>query len=210
MTTTSYQFLTAKFLESVPKLSFLKASHIPEVAFIGRSNVGKSSLLNALCNTHSLARTSKLPGRTQMLNFFEVVYRLPSKEKTICHFVDLPGYGYARVPKNLKQEWVNLIEGYLLKRPNLATVVLLIDIRRDPGEEEKWLASLGENGNCIVVLTKVDKLSTTERKKRMGEFTKKLGFTPKYLLCTSTAGKKQGIEELRELIFQLSTTSMSD
>ena len=131
-----------------------------EIAFAGRSNVGKSSLINVLVNRKSLARTSSKPGRTQSINFFSVGRRL--------YLVDLPGYGFARVPIKVKKSWQQMVESYLGTRSNLRAVVLILDIRRDLTEGDadlmKWLRHYGTP--TILVLTKTDKLSRQQALKR--------------------------------------------
>src|SRR5687767_6085407 len=131
-------------------------SELPEVAFAGRSNVGKSSLLNKLIRRKAFARVSRTPGRTREINFFEVNGRFV--------LADLPGYGYARISKERRAEWRPLIEGYLRRSPNLSGVVLLIDARRDPTDDDlQMLDFLGELGTpTIIAVTKMDKLSPTE------------------------------------------------
>jgi len=125
----------------------------PEVAFAGRSNVGKSSLINRLVNSRKLARTSSTPGRTRSINFFSVGKAL--------YLTDLPGYGYAGVPLNVRRDWKKLVEAYLKKRTNLKAVVVIMDIRRKPGQGDldllNWLKAF--QIKSIIVLTKVDKLS---------------------------------------------------
>ena len=125
----------------------------PEIAFAGKSNVGKSSLINVLVKRKGIARTSSRPGRTQALNFFCLEDRL--------YLVDLPGYGFARVPLHVKQSWGEMVENYLRKRHNLMAVVVILDIRRDLSAGDKdlldWLNYYGKKS--IVVLTKADKLS---------------------------------------------------
>ena len=132
---------------------------LPELAVVGRSNCGKSSLINALVGQDGLARTSRTPGRTQLINWFAVGAQPP------FHLVDLPGYGYAKVPTGMKASWKPLIETYLSSRSSLAGVLLLIDIRRGPAEEEldfvPWLAERGVP--IIVALTKADKLAKNKR-----------------------------------------------
>jgi GTP-binding protein len=158
-----------KFYKSVYKVSDLPKEQVPEIAFSGRSNVGKSSLLNTLVNRKGIAKTSSTPGRTQALNFIDV--------NSALYFVDLPGYGYARVPDSVKKDWQHLIEDYLEKSCNLKLVILIIDSRRDPREEEaqfvEWLKS-----NSIaytVVLTKIDKLKKGKRQKAYSVWQKFLG-----------------------------------
>ena len=128
----------------------------PEVAFAGRSNVGKSSLINVLVARKKLARTSSKPGRTQAINFFDLDSRL--------YLVDLPGYGFARVPLEVKKSWGSMVETYLRKRPNLRAVVVILDIRRDPSTGDmdllNWLKRYGIDS--ILILTKADKLSRNQ------------------------------------------------
>lgn len=134
---------------------------LPEVAFIGRSNVGKSSLLNLLVRRKAFARVSRTPGRTQEVNFFQVNDELV--------LVDLPGYGYARVSKTKRHSWQPLIEGYLRMTSQLRGIVLLLDIRRDPNAEDlamlDYLADL--EIPTLIVITKVDKLGATARRERL-------------------------------------------
>jgi GTP-binding protein len=133
----------------------------PEIAFAGKSNVGKSSLINVLVNRKKLARTSSTPGRTQSLNFFEIT------EKDM-YMVDLPGYGFASVPLQVKRTWGNMIETYLKTRPNLKAVIVIIDIRRDLNGGDldllNWLNAYGIR--AITVLTKADKLSRQQAMER--------------------------------------------
>jgi len=149
--------MDAAFLRSAFEASQYPPPDRAEVAFAGRSNVGKSSLLNALVNRKKLARTSSTPGRTQALNFFRVNERFT--------FVDLPGYGYARVSREVKKSWRGMVESYVRNRPNLKAVVVIVDIRRDLEEDDRsfmeWLQQEGKE--VIPVLTKVDKLTRKER-----------------------------------------------
>ena len=147
---------------SATKPSNFPAPGVPEVAFAGRSNVGKSTLINALAGVNKLAKTSNTPGRTRLLNWFEIV----SPRGADLAFVDLPGYGYARVSKTMRQEWGGMIESYLADRKVLRAVIVLVDARRGAEAEEtellEWLAH--ENINSVVVLTKADKLAKAKRK----------------------------------------------
>jgi len=163
-----FRITKAEFELPVDSSVRLPPPSIPEIAFIGRSNVGKSSLINYLCSRKDLARTSKTPGRTQALNFFRIQFRHAGDEgkdahgksfRYDCFFVDLPGYGYAKVSKSVKAKWRPLIGDYLMKRRSLEAAVLLIDSRREPGEEEKWIVEMGRKGNVWIALTKCDKLS---------------------------------------------------
>lgn len=151
---------SAAFITSAVKPDQYPDALCPEVAFAGRSNVGKSSLINTLVNRKRLVKTSSTPGRTQLINFFSVNDSL--------FLVDLPGYGYARVPAVVKRKWGPMIETYLKGRQSLAAVVLILDIRRLPGIEEQnfidWLNLYRRTP--ILVLTKADKLSKIKRKKQ--------------------------------------------
>lgn len=147
----------AEFLVSATRPEQFPEAGLPEVAFIGRSNVGKSTLLNALTGQRNLAYSSSTPGRTQAVNFFRVEERFL--------FVDLPGYGYARAPKSIKDSWQQLIEDYLLQRERLALSVLLLDARRGWMESDLQLKEWLEHHqrSYLVVATKVDKLNQRER-----------------------------------------------
>jgi GTP-binding protein len=132
----------------------------PEIAFAGKSNVGKSSLINVLVNRNKLARTSSTPGRTQAINFFNI-------GSNLC-FVDLPGYGFAKVPMTIKASWGRMVETYLKGRENLKAVIVIMDIRRELSEDDisliNWL--MDYKRGVIPVLTKVDKLNRKERDER--------------------------------------------
>jgi GTP-binding protein len=143
----------AEYVKSVDSVADLPENRFPEIAFAGRSNVGKSSVLNKLANIRNLAKISHTPGKTRQINFFLVNENL--------HFVDLPGYGYAKVSKSVQENWGKLIEEYLKKSQNLKGVVLLIDARHEPFEADlqllEWLDFY--HREKLVVLTKIDKLS---------------------------------------------------
>ena len=147
---------SAEFVTSAVKKSQYPPEVLPEIAFAGRSNVGKSSLINTLVNRKRLVKTSSTPGRTQLINFFNINNNLT--------FVDLPGYGYAKVPAAVRKKWGPMIETYLSSRNTLKGVVIILDIRRHPREEEQnlihWLAHYSIAS--ILVLTKTDKLSRTK------------------------------------------------
>lgn len=156
------EFKKAKFVTSAPSLSECPDPQYPEVCFAGRSNVGKSSLINSLLHHKGLARTSNTPGKTQMMNYYLV------DEET--YFVDLPGFGYAKVPKKERERWGRDIRDYLLKRPTLRLVIHLVDIRHEPTAlDEDFFYWLGANRlPFCVVLTKSDKL--TRNKQNQSKF----------------------------------------
>ena len=170
---------SAEFIKSATQPSHYPPAELPEVAFSGRSNVGKSSLINRLVNRKRLVKTSSTPGRTQLLNFFLI--------NNAVSFVDLPGFGYAKVPAAVKKTWGPMIETYLSTRPTLKGVVLIMDIRRIPGHEEcnliDWLHLYGRA--CVTVLTKIDKLSKTKQAKQHNAIAQTLSVAPGSLLLFS-------------------------
>jgi GTP-binding protein len=174
---------TAEFITSAVKQNQYPPPDHPEVAFAGRSNVGKSSLINTLVNRRRLVKTSSTPGRTQLINFFLV--------NGCLSLVDLPGYGYAKVPLAVKKKWGPMIETYLSTRPGLTAVVLLMDIRRTPREEEfrlfDWLAHYGIP--VVPVLTKADKLSKTKQKKQLQTTARTLDIPEEELILFSAKSR---------------------
>ncbi len=158
--------LEAAFVAEARDVAHLPPAEAPEIAIAGRSNVGKSTLLNRMAGRHSLARVSKTPGRTRGLVLFDLELRWPqSPERQRLRLVDLPGYGYAKVPHEERRAWQVLVEGYVTQRPTLKLVLLLVDARRGLGDEEEqlmtWLA--GNHVPCLLVVTKADKLGAAER-----------------------------------------------
>jgi GTP-binding protein len=147
---------SARFVKSATRPAEFPRDQRPEIAFCGRSNIGKSSLLNTLTKAHGLARTSSSPGRTQTINFFLIDDRL--------YFVDLPGYGYAKVPKEVKESWGTMIEGYLQKRDQLKLAVMLVDSRIPPAESDMVMKRWLDHHRIpnAVVLTKTDKISRNQ------------------------------------------------
>lgn len=165
----------------------------PEIAVAGRSNVGKSSLINKLTNRRQLARVSNTPGRTQLLNFF-----LINEHFTLC---DLPGFGYAKVPLTVKKQWGQMMELYLTKREPLRALLILIDIRRTPGEWERELVTLGSRfgWGVIPIVTKADKLSRNQQKPAIKKIAKSIGLGPKQVIpCSSLNGN--GIHDVWDAI----------
>ena len=188
------------FLKSAVSESQYPLPDKPEIAFAGRSNVGKSSVINVLVKRKKMAKTSSTPGRTQTINFFSVGDRF--------NLVDLPGYGYARVPPQVRKAWGTMVEAYLRGRSNLRAVVVILDIRRDPAEGDlnliEWLAHYGRER--IVVLTKTDKVSRAEalsRAKRLGDQLA-LGAGRRPILFS--AKTRVGREEIWQEILRLTET----
>jgi GTP-binding protein len=178
-------------------------SALPEVAFAGRSNVGKSSLLNRLVRRKAFARVSRTPGRTREINFFEVNQRFV--------LVDLPGYGYARISKERRAEWRPLIEGYLRQSPKLRGVVQLIDVRREPSDDDLQLLDfLSEIGTpTIIAITKVDKLTSSAVAPRVRELTAALGLDEDQVIpFSATTGR--GRDDLAAAIVSLIDASPPD
>ena len=160
------QVVSAEFLQTSTRPSEWPRGDFPEFAFVGRSNVGKSSMLNALSRKKKLARVSNTPGRTRALQFFELRYRTnPAARPRVVRFCDLPGYGYAKVSKDERLRWTAMIDDYLRERPPLRAVVLIVDARHEPMESDHdALRFLTEAGRVVVVAaTKMDKLARSKR-----------------------------------------------
>jgi GTP-binding protein len=160
---------SAEFVKSAFSEKDWPRAPLPEVAFLGRSNVGKSSLINSLLGVKGLARTSSTPGRTQALNFFLINRKF--------HFVDLPGYGYARVPRSIREEWGEFVTAYLAKRERLVLSIHILDSRHDPTQLDvqlsEWLAAHGRP--TLRVATKADKLSRNELRRNLRRAAEVLG-----------------------------------
>ena len=187
--------IAARFVTSAAQPSGFPPPSLPEVAVVGRSNVGKSSLINALVGQPGLARTSRTPGRTRLINWFAVNERF--------HLVDLPGYGYAEVSQAMRDSWRPLIEGYLADRTTLAGVLLLIDIRRGAQDEEldfvPWLAERATP--VVVALTKADKLPKNKRTLEVRRARQALNLSRDPLAVSVLGG--DGIDPLWRAVVQL-------
>jgi GTP-binding protein len=188
---------SAEFVTSAVRQSHYPPAQFPEIAFAGRSNVGKSSLINALVNRKNLVKTSSTPGRTQLINFFRI-------NRSIM-FVDLPGFGYARVPKKIKKEWGPMVETYLSTRSTLKGVILIMDIRRLPERQESdlmnWLHHYGIP--CLPVMTKTDKLKKNRRAIQKKQAAEALQIDPEDLLLFSAKsghGKEMVLDEIARLV----------
>lgn len=174
--------------------SRLPENTLPEFAFAGKSNVGKSSLINALMNRKALARTSAQPGKTQTINFYKINEEL--------YYVDLPGYGYAKVPQSEKEKWGKMIERYLKKSTVLKAVFLLVDIRHEPSANDKvmydWIVYNGYRP--VVIATKLDKINRSQIAKQARLIRTGLGMQKEDILIPFSAQTKQGREEIWEYI----------
>lgn len=185
-----------KFLTSFGDAGQLPPSEKPEIVFAGRSNVGKSSLINSLFNQKSLARVSATPGKTATINFFET-------ENLI--FADLPGYGYAKVSRGEKRRWADLIEGYFAQDRDIVLVLSLVDSRHPPSADDRMMVEfLIENElPFVVILTKTDKLSARQRQERLEAVRRELPCGDRLTLLPFSSQTGEGREELRELLDRL-------
>lgn len=170
--------------------SKLPENTLPEIAFAGRSNVGKSSLLNVLVNRRAIARTSSQPGKTQTINFYRV--------EDLLYFTDLPGYGYANVSLEVKQKWGKMIERYLKSSKQLKGIFLLLDIRRNPSEQDKimyeWILSYGFEP--IIIATKSDKIKRSQKNQQLNQIKTSLHLPQETKIVPFSAQTKEGREEI--------------
>lgn len=173
------------------------AEGIPEIALVGRSNVGKSSTINTLLNRRNFARTSQTPGKTRTINFFLI--------NNEFYFVDLPGYGYAKIAKSEKEKWGTIMERYLQDREELCAIFLLVDIRHEPTNDDvmmyEWIKHFGYN--CVVIATKADKISRGQYQKHMSIIRKKLQLEKDEKIIPLSSSKKTGVEDVwNEMVSQ--------
>lgn len=170
---------------------------LPEIALVGRSNVGKSSATNALLNRRNFARTSQTPGKTRTINFYKI--------NDEFYFVDLPGYGYAKVSKSEKDKWGVIMERYLQDRQELCAIFLLVDIRHEPTNDDvmmyEWIKHFGYN--CVIIATKADKISRGQYQKHISIIRKKLQLEKDEKVIPLSSSKKTGVEDVwNEIIAQ--------
>ena len=188
------KIVSAGFIKSAAQPSHFPPEDIPEAAFIGRSNSGKSTLINMLTGQKRLAKASNSPGRTQLIQFFLI--------NSVMSFADLPGYGYAKVPESVRSSWRPMIETYLRVRENLRLVILVADIRRDITDDEllliDWLAQYERA--VFVVLSKTDKLSANEQAARLRRIRKALPFFPPERILPYSAKTGKGREQIWQAI----------
>ena len=185
------KILSAKYKTSVVDKKNIIDDGKPEFAFVGRSNVGKSSLINKLTGVKGLAKTSATPGKTKMINYFDI--------NDEFRFVDLPGYGYAKVGKSHLDVWSGLMGEYLLGSPTLLTTFLLIDIRHDPTEQDRQMLGFLMYNNLpfCVIATKADKIARSKQKSAVNTLAKVLNIRPELIICSSSesgTGKDQILE----------------
>lgn len=186
----------AEFVISAVKPTGYPDTDMAEVAFVGRSNVGKSSLINTITNRRKLVKVSQTPGKTKLVNFFII--------NDAMHFVDLPGYGYAKVSKKERESWGKTIEMYLHNRPQLSKVVLLLDCRRVPNEDDKlmykWIRHY--NYEPVIVMTKIDKLNRSEIVKAEKTIRSTLNIPSEVKIYKFSSLKKLGKEELTDKLLE--------
>ncbi|MDG1175775.1 MAG: ribosome biogenesis GTP-binding protein YihA/YsxC [Flavobacteriales bacterium] len=191
---------TAEFVISNTRVDMCPKPSIPEYAFIGRSNVGKSSLINSMCNNKKLAKTSSTPGKTQLINHFII--------NNDWYLVDLPGYGFTKTPVRLKQKWMNFTRNYLRHRENLMCVFVLLDSRHNVQKvDDEFMEWLGDNGiPFVMVFTKMDKLDPRDIEGNIQAYQDKMSekwsFLPQHFLTSSE--KKEGNEEILKFIEETS------
>ena len=187
-------YVNASLLCTAVKPEQYPDTFVPEIAFAGRSNVGKSSLINCLTNRTKLARTSSSPGKTAVINFYDIDGKF--------RLVDLPGYGYAKVSKAERDKWAGMIETYLSNRYNLTAVIQLVDARHKPSQDDitmiEWIKSIGYTP--IVVATKIDKLKKSEIEKNLTEIYNCLGLDDDSILFPFSSETREGKDELLEYI----------
>lgn len=200
------QIRTAEFIKSSPGIRDCPETTLPEYAFIGRSNVGKSSLINMITGFGRLAKTSSTPGKTQLINHFLI--------NESWYLTDLPGFGFAKVPVKVKQKWDNMIRNFLLKRQNLICSFMLVDIRHEPQKNDlEFMAWMGSRQiPFYIVFTKADKLSHNQRQAAVAHYMKKLSEEweplPPFVVTSSETGA--GREELLGLISSFNEHSVAE
>lgn len=188
------EFINAELLKTAVGYEGYPPEDMPEIALVGRSNVGKSSLINCLTNRKNLARTSSTPGKTATINFYNIENRY--------RLVDLPGYGYAKRSKEEREKWGRMIEGYLAKRPNLIRVIQLVDARHKPTADDKmmldWINNYGYEP--LLVATKLDKLKKSQIEKNLTDIYTELGLDEEAVLIPFSSETREGRDGVLELI----------
>lgn len=190
-------FNKAEFFASYGEYKQLPTAERTEFAFAGRSNVGKSSLINKIFNRKSLARVSSVPGKTATVNFYKI---------DECFLVDLPGYGYAKIAKKDKLRWSELIEGYLMSGRDIALIFQLIDMRHPPSADDKHMINFMIDNELpfVIILTKADKLSKNERAARMEALKQEIEYFDEMTVIQFSAITGEGADEIRKIIEEVS------
>ncbi|HOQ32680.1 MAG TPA: ribosome biogenesis GTP-binding protein YihA/YsxC [Candidatus Hydrogenedens sp.] len=197
------KIISVEFKKSVLNIQDIPRDRKPEIAFAGKSNVGKSSLLNTLWGRKNLAKTSNTPGKTKTINFFEVNGKF--------YMVDLPGYGYAEVPLKIKEQWNKVMFDYLTQSENLKLVVVLIDSRHGPGDKDHHLLDFLEEHEIptLLVATKIDKLGNAQRKIQLDKIRKELRLDEDAILLPFSSQTKEGVAPLWKIIGEILNISKS-
>lgn len=190
------QFNKAKFAAAYGSFSQIPACSRMEIAFAGRSNVGKSTLINKIFNRKNLARVSAVPGKTATINFYQLEH---------VYFVDLPGYGYAKVAKSEKERWAGLIEGYLNSERDIRLIFLLIDMRHAPSADDLHMIDYLVEAELpfVVILTKADKLKKMARQARMEAFAQEIPYFSELTVIPFSSQTFEGVEQVRQIITEL-------
>ena len=190
------QFNKAEFAAAYGSFSQIPACSRMEIAFAGRSNVGKSTLINKIFNRKNLARVSAVPGKTATINFYQLEH---------VYFVDLPGYGYAKVAKSEKERWAGLIEGYLNSERDIRLIFLLIDMRHAPSADDLHMIDYLVEAELpiVVILTKADKLKKMARQARMEAFAQEIPYFSELTVIPFSSQTFEGVEQVRQIITEL-------
>lgn len=189
------RFINAKFIKSASKKAEFVDDELPQIAIVGRSNVGKSSLINMLTNNSKIAKTSSTPGRTRLVNYFNINNQF--------YLVDLPGYGFNKAGKNLASAWDSVMNDYFVGNPKLKLVLLLVDCRIGLTELDKQMIDYLATNQlpCVIVLTKTDKISRSELNNKIAKTCLEVRFNKDFVVSTS-ASKKQGSDKIAHIIKQ--------
>lgn len=187
----------AEFVKSIADYSTAKMPPIPQIALVGRSNVGKSTLINTLCNRKKLAKVSSTPGKTRLINLFNINDKF--------YLVDLPGYGYARVAGNEKERWSRMMEDYFMLSRDLVHIFFLVDIRREPNEDDLQMSLWIQHSaiDCTIIAAKADKVPKSKRKNLSKKFSDKLAMTFATTTIEFSSLEKFGVAELRKRIGEI-------
>lgn len=190
------QFNKAEFAAAYGSFSQIPACSRMEIAFAGKSNVGKSTLINKIFNRKNLARVSAVPGKTATINFYQLEH---------VYFVDLPGYGYAKVAKSEKERWAGLIEGYLNSERDIRLIFLLIDMRHAPSADDLHMIDYLVEAELpfVVILTKADKLKKMARQARMEAFAQEIPYFSELTVIPFSSQTFEGVEQVRQIITEL-------